>query len=144
MLTHISIFIDIIYINLFLCIAIKAIQYDAGDDIIRTILKYSPTSVSCKNSDMMLPIHKAAQFDVSDYVIERLLTEYPQGAYETDVNGNLPLHLLYMNRSAPPSDSRLDHFIRANPTALSVKNKKGLIPIQNLYSYHESIDNYDG
>lgn len=69
----------------------SAIVLKAPLNCIKSLLRLSPQSASCKDDQGMLPIHLAFRNDASDEIMYELLVVYPLGIDIKDNKGRLPL-----------------------------------------------------
>jgi ankyrin repeat protein len=106
-----------------------AIQFEGSFFLIHQILQLYPDAISIPNSNGALPIHKAAFFNAPIDVLEMILNRNPSLASKPDTNGNLPLHLACLNAGGPPNEAKLRLWLAAFPAALSIPNKKGIVPL---------------
>ncbi len=81
-----------------------------------------------KDEQGRLPLHWAAVKNSSETVVAELLRAHPEGAYEKDNDGNLPLQLLILDIQKPISNFEIvSKIFKANPDgALSTKPKEVL------------------
>jgi ankyrin repeat protein len=99
--------------------------------IIRFIADLDPTSVTKKDDCGLLPIHYACS-EGSFGAFKALYEYYPQGIYEVDDQGNLPIHRLLLidyrdeltkNSSSPRADV-LQLLLRYYPDSALVENRE--------------------
>lgn len=97
-----------------------------------------------KNLPGDLPFHRACLFHSSPTVLQLLLSLYPESVQEKDAQGNLPIHLYYMQcRGGRPSEHMLHFFLEAYPGSVGMRNKAGCTPFQVLDSYCEQLEAYN-
>jgi len=90
-----------------------------------------------------LPIHRACLFMKSLSLLQLLVRTWPESMFEKDAQGNLPIHLYYMQlRGGRPHEDVLHFFLEPYPNCIGVKNKKGSTPLQVLERYFEQIEAY--
>ena len=103
----------------------------------------NPDAVRARNAKKDLPLHRAALFNLDLVILKTLAERYPESLFEPDSQGNLPIHLYFMQmRGGRPCDDLLHFFLEANPSSLGAKNKAKCTPLQVLEKFHEQIDKY--
>jgi len=109
----------------------------------------SPLSLPCqmlraKNTPGDLPFHRACLFHASPSVLQLLLNLYPESLRVADAQGNLPIHLYYMQcRGGRPSEHMLHFFLEPFPASVGMLNRAGCTPFQVLDNYYEQLEAYN-
>ncbi len=106
-----------------------AIQFGASYVIVFLLMKLNPEATKALNNNGATALHKVAFFNSSMEIFELVLNAYPDAASIRDRNHNLPIHFVYLNAGGPPDEAKLRMWLKANPLALSCKNKSGCTPM---------------
>ena len=109
-----------------------ALEFDASDEVIETLLTLMPMLVHERNADGKLPIHYAAWRQSKSSVLKLLLKYNSDALNLADAkNGNLPLHyaIQYSPRGQNGDVRVALYLLSHSPTAVFIPNSAGYYPI---------------
>ena len=81
-----------------------------------------------KNKDGKLPLHLACEVNVNIFIIESLLSCYPEAALVQDNDGNLPIHLYCIHNHSALCVKKVEKLLVNNPGTLCVQNHDRKFP----------------
>jgi hypothetical protein len=103
-----------------------ACSFQAGADVVESLLRAYPGGASQPNSAGNLPIHQAAMWQAPVETVELLLARYPEGSTVRNQYGSLPLHMAASNQATQEVVRLL---IDAYADALHLQNDDGMTPL---------------
>ncbi len=107
--------------------------------IVFLLMKLFPDATKAINNTGATPLHKVAFFNSPMEIFELVLNANPQAASVRDRNHNLPVHFVYLNAGGPPDEAKLRMWLKANPLALSCKNKNGCTPMMMFQRPQDNV-----